>query len=586
MAVTKQAAEILKKFEKAKQKRMVKNDLWKELDAFDRGDQWSISANPIPAWMPKPVTNFIHLVKYTKRAGLAMQNSAGSLRPVSPEDVQKVEKLQQIYEFVWDKIKVKNSIRDAIETSRLLGTGITQVFWNENTGVMGGTNGLYEGEIGVKQIDVASFYPDPNAFRLEDCEYVHVVERKPVAWIKAQFNSNELEGRTVSEADRGEIYYREYNTEEDGKLIDFHQHFEKIPDKENGGFKYKVTYLAGDKVVHTVEDLQPKCYPFAVLYEYPQRQDFWGISSCQIILDNQKIINKVEAIITQIGLLLQNPVKVVDKNSGINPQEASKYGHAMGWTFVSNGNPSQAIHWQTPPQIPQALFSLLENAKENIREITGLNDAYTGSGSGSLQTSTGVEALIERATLRDRDQMHDIEDYIHQLSRLVLKFITTMYDTPRFMRIAGEDPDKFQFEQFVGTDFYDMEYDFQIDISERAAVTRAREMAEAEKLIQFQGQYGESFDAPLITGQEFMKMSNFVHKKEIIQRMKTDVLNAKAEEAALVAQQLADAVNQGLPPEQLQQMALEMFQALEQDKAAGIGSANMSTFQNKQGSPA
>jgi hypothetical protein len=88
-----------------------------------------------------------------KRAALATENPMAMLRPLSIEDVDNVNKLQRIYEWVWKRIKARKSVRDAIETSKLLGTGIVQVYWDEMTGVQGGTNAKYEGEIKTREID-------------------------------------------------------------------------------------------------------------------------------------------------------------------------------------------------------------------------------------------------------------------------------------------------------------------------------------------------------------------------------------------------------------------------------------------------
>jgi hypothetical protein len=72
-------------------------------------------------------------------------------------------------------------------------------------------------------------------------------------------------------------------------------------------------------------------------------------------------------------------------NSGIDPKEVALYGSAPGHTWVSNMPAAQAITYMEPPQIPQVLFNLLENAKANIREITGLSEAYMGQSVGSFK---------------------------------------------------------------------------------------------------------------------------------------------------------------------------------------------------------
>ena len=242
------------------------------------------------------------------------------------------------------------------------------------TTVLGAEGMRYEGEIKVREIDPATFYPDPNAFCLEECEYIAVRERKPLAWLKKHplFKEKMSDVTTDTSSvpeERGEIYNRDYTTEQSNGLVDFTSYYEKTPNDE-GGFTYTVTYLAGNKVILDKQQLEPNRYPFAILYDFPQRQDFWAKSTCEFILDNQKIINKIESIIAMIGTLMQNPQKILHNQSGINPDEVAMFGNAPGHTFVSNMPGQQAITYIEPPQIPQVLFNMLENAKANIREIT------------------------------------------------------------------------------------------------------------------------------------------------------------------------------------------------------------------------
>lgn len=577
---SKESKDILQKFKKAREKRQLKDEKWKELDAFDRGEQWKLNGS-VPAWIPRPVTNFVHLVKTTKRAALAIENPTGQLRPQSPDDRVMVEDLQKGYEFVWDKAGCRKVVREALETSKLLGTGIVQVYWDENTGVLGGTGGLYEGEIKVKQLDPASVYPDPTAFSIEDCQYIHVVERKPVEWLKKHplFGDSSLEERNVSETERGEIYQRDHTHADMQGMIDFHQHFEKKPNKD-GGYTHSVTYLAGEKVVHKIDRLEPNCYPFAILYDYPQRQDFWGMSTCELILDNQKLINKVESIIAMIGTLLQNPQKVVFKGSGINPKEAAKYSSAPGKVWVSNVPANQAIAWQQPPQIPPALFNLAEQAKQNIREVTGLTEAYMGQSVGSLQTSQGVSSLIERSTMRDRDQMFDLELFVKELSNILIKFITSKYTEERWIRIMGEQDREPEFTRFLGTDYRMLSYDIHVDVSAKAPISRARQQEEARQLLEMQGQYGLS--PRVITPQEFIKNSNFVNKNELLDRMDKEQMENMAEQITQMGNMIAEAVQNQVPPEEIQQMAMEMAQQIEGQAEGGIGSASSGSIQQQQ----
>jgi hypothetical protein len=545
MATAKRAQDILAKYKKARNKKQAREVIMKELDAYDRNQQWDLQN--APEWLPKPVTNFVHLVKYTKRAALAMENPTGKLRAVSPSGRDRVDKLDTAFQYVWERIKARKVVRENIETAKLLGTAFAHVHWEEyKEGRMGSTiqgdkGYLYEGEICIREIDPALVYPDPSAFTIDDCRYIAVMERKSMDWVKnhPKFKDIDLTGMENKDdaAGRGEIYNRDYTTEVDG-IVNFLSFYEKVPN-EHGGYSYKVSYLAGDKLL-LEQPLKPNRYPFVPLYDYKQRQDFWAMSTCEFILDNQKIINKVESIIAMIGTLMQNPQKVVMANSGIDPKDVSIYGNAPGQVWVSNQPGQQAITYVEPPQIPQVLFNLLENAKANIREITGMSEAYMGQSVGSLQTSSGVNSLIDRSTMRDRDQMYDVEIYIEELSNLIIDFMVTYYDTERVIRVMGQNPNEYDFEWFKGTDYSDLEYDMFIDISAKAPITRMKQMQDAKEMANMQGQYAQAFPTAIITPQELVKAMDWPNKDEIIQRMNVDEMKNKEQELTQILQSSFD----------------------------------------------
>lgn len=578
------------RFREAKNKRQKMDSVWKELDAFDRNEQWDLHGSP--PWLPKPVTNYVHLVKYTKRAAFAVENPTAKLRPFSPNSMEAVKLLNKAYEDTFDRIKARKAVRESIETMKLLGTAIGHVYWNETsegrmgTTVLGDEGFHYTGEIGIRVIDPASFFPDPTAFTLEDCDFVFVRERKPLSWVKANPKFKNTKGaenddhfNSVDQASRGEVYLRNYESENDERLVDFMIYYEREANSE-GGFSYFATYLVNGKIILDKERLRPNRFPFAVGYDFKQRQDFWAMSTCQFILDNQKIINKVESIITMIGTLMQNPQRVVAKDSGINPKSVSTFGNAPGQTWSANGDPSRAIYYVQPPQIPIVLFNLLEQAKANIREITGLTESYMGQNVGSLQTSSGVQALIDRATMRDRDQMYDVELYVEELSKLIIDFMCEYYEEERLIRIIDKTTDEIEFVPFIGTDFKDLAYDMSVDVSSKAPITRMRESQEAKELLNLQGQYGANYPTPIIKPQEAVEMMNLIHGQRMIERMNTDEMNNKVDQAMQVAQMIAEAQQNGVAPDEIQQMANAMFQQLENPQQAGTGAPTTPNPQN------
>jgi len=87
-------------------RRQNKDILWKELDAFDRGEQWT-TKGVMPSWIPKPSTNYISKVKKYKTGNLILDDYLGELKPLAPENEPQVWMLQRFYEQLWDKLNMK-----------------------------------------------------------------------------------------------------------------------------------------------------------------------------------------------------------------------------------------------------------------------------------------------------------------------------------------------------------------------------------------------------------------------------------------------------------------------------------------------
>ena len=556
----------------------LKDYKWRELDAFDNGEQWDLKSHP--SWLPRPVTNYINLVKSLKTASVSVENLTGDLLPLSPADTQMIGELNRVNQYLWEKLGIKYHVRDALESSRLLGTGITFVGWDES--VLGGTRGsLYEGEIVVKNIDPSCFYPDPRAHTLEDCEFMYTAYRKPFEFFarhprfkaKAEEIKQRLHG---SGHEYGEIYNgRDYQSQQD-EVLNFISYYYKDTqrDKVSGDefTTWKVAYFANEVFLDERPVIPNEC-PFAVLYQHKRKQDFWGVSDAMLILDNQKLVNKIESISATIALMLQNPQKVVNKASGIDPRIVAKYGNAQGIVYESNIDPSQAIRYVEPPQLPASLLQTLQETKANIREIAGLNEAYMGSSVGSLQTSSGVNQLINRATLRDQDSMFHIEQYLERLTRLLMKYAVTYYTDNRLMRLKNIDPvsnQEFDYVQFVAQDYSDLDFDFKVDTYRKANDSRAQRREDAQNLIQWQLQFQP--EVALITPEEIIKMYNIEDKEDILARMKNDRDMMSLQQSQIITQAVMEQMQMGIPPEQIQMFVQQILTGeLLKEQKGGIG---------------
>lgn len=535
------------RFHKAELYKAELHKRWQVLDEFDRGEQWK-NVN-VPPWIPKPVTNLIRFVRTLKRANLASAIPKPTFYAEYPEDKDMVNVLQLAHDHVWEREHLDRVVRRSIDRSLLQGTAIAMVYTDDT--FVGGKyyskgdqrNQLFQGDIKVKRIPNPNFFPDPDAYELDMCKYIEITEILPINTVQntkifveyckengtydklMNFKSPQLE--MDSDAD-GTIFERDHTPENTNLLnisgdflITVHQHWERYIGEDNQ-WHVDVSYYIrnSDFFLLRIEDVKPCEYPFAVLYDEPEEQDFWGTSTAMDILENQKIVNKVQQISSILGVLHQNPQKVVLRESGINAQELARTGTLPGKVWTSNiANPIELVE---PMPIPKELFDLDDRTQKNIKDTVGVNEAYTGQSVGSLTTSTGVNDLIDRATIRDKDKMVEIDCFVERISHLIILFVIHKWDRAR--TIASIQPNgDVTYDKWTpwGDDAKEnISWRIKSDVYSKAPSTQASRRQQANQLLQTQAQ--GNYQPAVITPEEYIRMMEFDLSADILKRMDKD----------------------------------------------------------------
>lgn len=568
---------VLAQFEKMKENRQKYDNKWKMLDAFDRGEQWSLSTIPLPKWQPRPVTNYIYVVKSVKKASLVEAVKEGKLLPLSPEDVSKVEILDKARKAKWKKLSIPDIIRRTADRAILLGTGLTYVGYDPDI-IVGGTNTRYEGELVVKAIDPAGFYIDPIAYDLESARFCALAERVSFDYIARTFPEaskkykNKLKATHNGSENAGEVYDRDYQTNQEDAIILVSFYYRN----EQGGIG--VVYVANGVELKSIDEINSPNYPFVPLYNIRQADDFWGKSICELVLDNQKLVNKIESIIASMGVMLQNPPTYVSVESGIDMAKFAKYRNAPTSVWGVHGDPRMAVYIPPLPEIPSTLLQLNEVAKQNIREIAGMTEAYMGDSVGSLTTSTGVNSLINRSKIRDKDQQFELSIYIEKLTKLLVDtMLSTMVGSQTY-RVDLDDPNSKQLYEFItlnAEDYEGLKYDYYVNVQDGTAQTPEKLQEDAMQAMQLQMQFQPA--VPIITNEEFIKAMNWSDdfKEAILKRIREDdIINqrTKVTEIMNLAMQASDPESElfGIKTEDLVQAGLQILRPEEQ-KLGNVG---------------
>jgi hypothetical protein len=597
MAKQKKDIDVIKlytqRYRKAEDAVSQKHRMWAELDMFDRGEQWKNAS--IPVWVSKPVTNIVRKIRQTKRANLASNISKATFQPLNPMFAEQVAKIQKAYDHVWDVDNVPRVVRRVIDRGLLQGTAVVYVYNDES--YVGGTykapydptNQLYSGKICAKIIPIANFFPDPDAYSLEQCKFIEVTEILSLKQVKnnpefrkyceekgtlKKLKALNINNLGVSDSESGTIYDRESNPLNNGlnvqgdEMVTLHCHWERIYTEE-GTWRLDCTYYLRDLdfVLLKREDVKPNTYPFAIYVDEEEENTIWGTSTIMDILENQKLINRTAQIAAIIGTLHQNPQKIVWKESGINAADLAKTGTLPGKVWTSNADPRAAIVQLDPPDIPKGLFELEDRLKNDINDIVGLNEAYMGNSVGSLTTSTGVNSLIERATVRDKDKMIQIDKFVEDLSNLIALVILYNWKDkrPLLQTNPNGEPTFDEYEPFDDWTVDNMEWRIKSDVYAKAPITQASKRQQADQLMQMQGQF--QFNPPIITPEEWIKKQDFDDKEDMLRRMEEDRIKMEEQQAKDMASLIQQAASyasqltmQGIPQEQIQQALYEMAQ--------------------------
>ena len=109
-------------------------------------------------------------------SSLMANDYIGQLEPLSPDDFEIINVLNDAYVNQWNEMNIDNLINEAILKSAINRESYVHIVYDPNY-VSGGTNRLREGRLEAYFIDTESMLIDPNARSFKDADYIIVAER-------------------------------------------------------------------------------------------------------------------------------------------------------------------------------------------------------------------------------------------------------------------------------------------------------------------------------------------------------------------------------------------------------------------------
>lgn len=522
------------------------------LDLTDRGGIWEALGAKFPAYQILPDTNHVSYIKSNLVASIYTVAKCAELLPTSKDDRAIIKNVNIALEQEWNLTNIAKMQKQAGSNAALHNIGITQIGWDEN--MISGGDVIQKGQVRAKNISPLKFMRDPFAVDLANAGYCMTYDKYHKSVFLGNKNYKErfqefLDSRKAGNAilDIPEILGspKQSTIDDYYTLVTF---WEKVVDSDGKVVIDEIHTVNAEYVLYVRNAIKPNKFPFALLYCNDPGDALIGISEPAKTFANSVAYNIMDSISLTSAYKNQRPPKYVSSESGLNINSFAQHANDADYTFVVNGDASKAVHYHQFPQVDPNIDRINLRLDANIKQVSGVDERYTGRDTGSIITTGGIEDQLNRVTIIDTPKIENFEDYAKQLTELVLGNLIEFGGTRRYI---VKDPTVAGKYKTIEVKFPQLDintlFAYQINISSELPRNKARIAEMANQLMEKQMQYqqqGESVD--LITTEEWLSMQDLPMKEYMLERMGIQRMNNAVEDASQVLFQFAELTKKGM----------------------------------------
>lgn len=524
------------------------------LDAADNGQLWQALGAKFPEYQILPDTNWISYVKTNMVSSVYTVAKGADLVATNDEDRDVITKLNIALERIWSLSNVGHYQFQAGEWAALTNLGITQVGWDESLS-MGGGSKLVKGNVALQNIDPMKFMRDPYATSLDTAGYcmTYDVYHKSVFLENSKYNE-EFKKYLESEKHGATFAVPSLDNKKAASMEDDYYTLVTFWVKDDEGKINEIHTVNCEHVLYEKKDIQPRMFPFALLYcNLPRGGRLIGVSECAKIFSNNVAFNTLDSLALTAEYRNQNSPTLVSHASQLNMNKFQKHKDTPNYSFTVQGDPTKAVFPYRHPDLSPMATHMREGLSVGIQRITGVDERYTGRDTGSILTTGGMEDMLQRVTLVDTPKIANYEDYAKRLSKLILA---------NYLEFAGSR--KYLYKDKKTGEWATTEVDFpslskeakkavfhyELNISTLLPKNRQRVAQMATQLMEKQMQYGSQGGVDLIRPEEWLEMQDLPNKEFFLERMKIQRSKNLVEDIAETLYEYAELTGkQGLEPE-------------------------------------
>lgn len=528
--------------------------------AHYEGLHWNLAENKTDSpFLLRSDINHLKNAVDLRLGSLCSDKYWGELKPLSPNDISNIEKLNILYKNEWNRLSADDLVEAVIKDGAICDNGYVQINFDTSK-VIGGTQTRREGAITLEKIETNSVYLDPSAGSIDECEYYVRKLRKSKNWVKnnkpkwlEEFKKHNIKPGIANDIDEGNIYTGRDYTQGQNNMYEINALYRKelitetISTKDDltgktikekvSRYQVKEYIIVNKHLIETNEDYPFEEFSLIPFQWEPIPQSPYGVPLMRGLTVPQKVANLIESAANNIAMHYTIPTWLVSADSGIDIDKFAKLSNALGMAWKVNGDVSRAVKQMDPPQINADLIAIKDSFVANIKTYAGVTDTYIGNIGTAGSTAEGTMSAINRATVIDNGPTKQIEKFVEKLSRMIVKFITRYYDGQE-VYIRDTQKSKLDTTEFnavkVDESFKNMNYDFYVDLASRSKSDKNRQYNLMKELYTIQNQYKE--DKKIINVTDLVKAASLDNYDEMYKRFSDMSDEAFAEKADLIVQ--------------------------------------------------
>lgn len=524
--------------------------------AHYEGLHWNLAQNKDESpFLLKSDINHLKNAIDLRLGSLFAESYYGVLEPLSPNDVDSINTLNNLYRNEWVRLNADDRVEAAIKNACIQDNGYTEISFDTGA-IFGGTGTRREGTIVLRDLSTSDVYLDPRANSIDDCEYMVAKSTKTKNWIKRnkpewmeKLKSKNITPTDILGDDEGSIYTGRDYTKSNSHLYVINTVYEKYAkeiemetvDDETGETTVepvsitaiRVYYLINDKLIDTDEDYPFDEFPIIPMQWEAEPQSPYGIPLVRGLTVPQKVANLIESAANNIAMHYTIPTWLVSAESGLDINKVAKLSSALGMVWKVNGDVSKAMKQMEYPAVDEQLIGIKDSFVANIQTYAGVTSQYIGNIGTAGSTAEGTNAAINRAVVIDNAPIKQIEKYVEKLSRMIIKFMTRYYkkQTVYIRDTQKQKNGEYNFQEFLIDDnLENINYEFTVKLASRSKSDKNRQYNLLKDLYQTQNQYKDPNKVINVT--DLVKAAQLDNFDEMFKRfsdMSEEAFNEKAD---------------------------------------------------------